>query len=82
MYVLFLCLGALTDAPATPPFILRHDWPATGKPALYLPHLKNYSLTAAPDGDHQGPELFQTTELTWVSAIPKQYPPRTVRLIT
>ena len=31
MYVLFLCMGALKDAPVTPPFILGHDWPFIGK---------------------------------------------------
>ena len=52
-------MGTCEDAPVTTPFILIHVWTATGKPALYLPNLKNYPLTAAPDRDHKGIELFQ-----------------------
>ena len=70
------------DAPVTPHFILNHDWPAAGKPALYLPTLKNYPLTAYPVGDNQGPEIFR--RLNWLGAPPrpKKYPPITGRLIT
>ena len=29
-----VCMSTWTDAPGTSPFLLRHDWPTTGKPAL------------------------------------------------
>ena len=45
------------------------------------PPLNNCPLTEAPAGDHQGPELFQTTELPGVSPRTKQHPPRNGRLI-
>ena len=64
-------MGAFTDYPVTPPFILKRDWPATVKPTLYLPTLKNYPLTASPSGDHQGPELFQTSELPGATPRPR-----------
>ena len=82
MYVTFLCMGACTDAPITSHFLLNHELPATGKPALYMPALNSYPLTAAPAGDHHGPKLFQTTELPGDSPIPKQCPPIIGRLIT
>ena len=44
--------------------------------------LNNYTLTASPAGNHQGPEMFQTTELPGVSLKPKKGTPRTWRLIT
>ena len=47
-----------------------------------MPPLKNYPFTSAPARDHQGPKLFNTTELPGDSHIPKQYPPITGRLIT
>ena len=62
-YGIFLGLDSCTYAPVTTPFILKNDWPNTGKPALYLPPLYNPPLTAAPAGDHQGLEPFQKTEL-------------------
>ena len=75
-------MGERTDDNVTPPFILRHDWTATLKPALYLLPLKNYTLTAAPAGYHQVPEPFQTNELPRAPPRPKKYPPRTGRIIT
>ena len=81
-YVILLCMGALKDAPFSSPLLLSHDWPHTGKPALYLPLLNNYPLTAVPVRYHQVPENFQTTELPGESPRLKQYPPRTGRLIT
>ena len=75
-------MGECKDAPITSPFLLSHDCPATGKPALYLPPLNNYLFTAAPAGDNQVSELFQPNSLTGVSPRPKHYPPITVSIIT
>ena len=74
-------MGEWSEASVTPPFIIKHDWPATVKTVLYMPPLNNYPLEAAPAGDHQGPENFQTTELPGASPRPKRYPTRTGRLI-
>ena len=41
----------------------------------------NYPITESPARDNQGYELFQTTEIPGVDPRPKQYPPRTGRLI-
>ena len=70
-----------TDTPITLPFFLKHDWPDTRKPALYLTPLQNCPLTAAPAGDHQGLELFQKNEMPGESPRTKHYPPITGRLI-
>ena len=75
-------MGEWSEASVTPPFIIKHDWPATVKTVLYMPPLNNYPLEAAPAGDHQGPENFQTTELPGASPRPKQYTTITGRLIT
>ena len=75
-------MGAWTEAPITPPFLLKREWPATGKPAIYISPLNNYPLTVSPDGEHQGPETFQTIELPGEPPRPKQYPQITGRLIT
>ena len=48
------------------PFLLKNDRPDIGKPAIYLPTLNNYPLTEASTGEHQGPELYQMTELNGV----------------
>ena len=69
------------DSPVESPFILKRYWPIIGKTVLYLPSLDNYPLTVAPSGDHQGTEIFQTTEMSGVPPIPKEYPPRTVSVI-
>ena len=82
MYVLFLFLDAWTDTPVTSTFLIKHDWPATGKPALYMPPIDNDPLMASPAGDHQGPKHFQTTELPGEYPRPKHYSPRTGSLIT
>ena len=71
MYVLFLCMGTLEYAPDTHSFILNHYWPDIGKYALYLPSLKIFLLIAAPAGYHQGPEIFQITEMPGASPILK-----------
>ena len=47
-----------------------------------LPPLKNYTPTEASDGYHQGSEIFYMNELPGASPRPKQYHPRTGRLIT
>ena len=47
-----------------------------------LPPLNNYPLTTDPVRICQGPELFQISELTGAPPRPKQYPPRTGKLIT
>ena len=52
-------MGECIDASVISPFILNHEWPATGKPALELTPLNNYPLMASPAGDHQVPELFR-----------------------
>ena len=43
--------------------------------------MKNYPLKETFARYHQGPENFQTNELSGVSNIPKKYPTITVRLI-
>ena len=45
-------------------------------------YLNKYTLTAAPAGDHQENETFQSTELPGLSLRQKQYPPKTGRIIT
>ena len=45
-------------------------------------YLNNYPLTESPTGYYQGPENFQTTELTGAAPTTKKNPPRTGRLIT
>ena len=50
--ILFLFLSAFIDALIISPFFLNHEWPATGKSALQLPTLNNYSFTVASNRDH------------------------------
>ena len=47
-------MGAWIDAPVTPPFRIRHDWPTTVIHVIYLPSLNRYLLMEAPSVDHQG----------------------------
>ena len=72
-YGVFLGVDAWTDTPVAYPLIVKRDWHVTEISDIYLTPMKNYPLTAAPTGDHQCPETFQTTELPEAFPIPKQY---------
>ena len=73
-YLLFLCLGAMTDTPVTPPCILKHDWPITGKTKGSCLPWKTIPLQRPPSGTTRALNFFR--RLKWLV-----YPPNRIIIL-
>ena len=82
LYKLLLWMGAWKDAPATYPFIIKHDWPDTVKTCTLADSLKELPLYSSPLWGPPRTHDYLENWTEWVVPKTKKYPSITGRLIT